>query len=99
MLDNIKIKDDILHDDKYLHLYSVEEVNKKVIEGLPFRDAYKTVGKEIEEGTFNPSKHLKHTHEGSIGNLKNTGIKEKMENLIGQFHFDKVEEALRSLLN
>ncbi len=68
-LKNIQVKDNIIEDEKYLYLFSVEEVNKLVQSGVPFRDAYKIVGKNIQEGTFNPDKKVKHTHKGSIGNL------------------------------
>ena len=65
----IEIKEDIIEDDKYKYAFSVEEVNRRAKEGTPFRDAYKQVGIEIEEGRFTPDKNINHTHEGSIGNL------------------------------
>jgi argininosuccinate lyase len=68
-LKNIQVKTDIVEDDKYLYLFSVEEVNKLVQSGVPFRDAYKIVGKDINEGNFNPDKTVNHTHKGSVGNL------------------------------
>jgi argininosuccinate lyase len=68
-LKNIQIKQHIIEDEKYLYLFSVEEVNKLVQSGIPFRDAYKIVGKSIDEGTFNPDKIVAHTHKGSLGNL------------------------------
>ena len=68
-LKNIKVRTDIIEEDKYLYLFSVEEVNKLVQSGIPFRDAYKIVGKNIDEGTFNPDKKVHHTHKGSLGNL------------------------------
>ncbi|MDD3721515.1 MAG: argininosuccinate lyase [Lutibacter sp.] len=68
-LKNIQVKPNIIEDEKYLYLFSVEEVNKLVQSGIPFRDAYKIVGKSIDEGTFNPDKKVAHTHKGSIGNL------------------------------
>jgi argininosuccinate lyase len=68
-LKNIRVKTDIVEDEKYLYLFSVEEVNKLVQSGVPFRDAYKIVGKDINESNFNPDKAVIHTHKGSVGNL------------------------------
>jgi argininosuccinate lyase len=68
-LKNIRVNTTIIEDDRYLYLFSVEEVNKFVLSGVPFRDAYKIVGKNINEGTFNPDKNIVHTHKGSVGNL------------------------------
>ncbi|MES2559822.1 MAG: argininosuccinate lyase [Bacteroidota bacterium] len=79
MLEHIILKEDILHNDKYAHLFSVERVNEMVLEGTPFRDAYKMVGQEIEQGTFKAPDQLNHTHEGSIGNLCNDKIREQMQ--------------------
>ena len=78
-LEQIKVNKNILDDDKYLYLFSVEEVNKLVQNGTPFRDAYKIVGKNIADGSFNPEKSVNHTHEGSINNLCLDQIKDKME--------------------
>ena len=78
-LEQIKVNTTILDDDKYIYLFSVEEVNKLVQNGTPFRDAYKIVGKAIREGDFNPEKTVNHTHEGSINNLCLDEIVEKME--------------------
>ncbi len=77
-LEDIRVKDKILDDTRYNELFSVEEINKEIIKGTPFRDAYKIVGKKIQEGSFKPEKKLAHTHEGSIGNLCNEEIKQKM---------------------
>ena len=79
MLQHIVIKDDILTDEKYIHLFSVERVNELVLQGTPFRDAYKQVGKEIEEGSFKAPTQLNHTHAGSMGNLCNDEIERAME--------------------
>ena len=79
-LHNIQINDTIIEDDKYLYLFSVEEVNKLVQSGTPFRDAYKIVGNSINEGTFNPEKKVIHTHKGSVGNLCLNDIIEKKNN-------------------
>jgi argininosuccinate lyase len=68
MLSNISVKENILADEKYKYLFSVEEVNKLVLQGVPFRDAYKQVGMAIEEGKFHHTGDVNHTHEGSIGN-------------------------------
>ena len=87
MLSQITIKDDILQDEKYKYLFSVEAVNDLVNQGLPFREAYQRVGNQIEKGefTFDYSKGLHHTHEGSIGNLGNNGIKHLMETVLKKF--------------
>lgn len=78
MLQHIKVNESILNNPIYDYLYSVEEVNKLVIEGMSFRDAYQKLGKEIMQGNFSPSKEVNHTHEGSIGNLCLDEIREKM---------------------
>lgn len=98
MLENIHIKEDILKDEKYQYLFSVEEVNKLVLKGMPFRDAYKKVGKDIESGEFHFSGELHHTHEGSIGNLCNDEIKRMMDETLKQFPFSKVNGALEKLI-
>jgi len=98
MLSNIKIKDSILEDEKYKFLFSVEEVNKLVLSGVPFRDAYKKVGKDIEEGKFTYSTTINHTHEGSIGNLCNDKIKENFNRTIQSFQFEKVNESIKKLI-
>ncbi len=98
MLSNIEIKKDILADEKYKYLFSVEEVNNLVNAGMPFRDAYKKVGMDIESGNFNYDTSVHHTHEGSIGNLCTEEIKEQMEKLVSSFPFDKVNAAVNKLL-
>ncbi|MGN6491865.1 MAG: argininosuccinate lyase [Agriterribacter sp.] len=87
MLENISIKDNILDDEKYKYLFSVEAVNELVNKGISFRDAYKQVGNDIEQGKFNYDykKQLHHTHEGSIGNLSNEGIAAQMEKVLKKF--------------
>jgi argininosuccinate lyase len=99
MIKNLKIKENLLDDSKFDLLFSVENVNKKVIEGMPFRDAYRAIGGEIEAGTYQPIKTLNHTLEGSIGNLCNPEIKEMMNNVIKSFNFEKVHQAFENLLN
>ena len=98
MLKHIKIKDNILDDDKYLYLFSVDELNKEVLNGMPFRDAYKKVASDIQKGTFKPDKTVKHTHEGSIGNLCNDKIALKMNAVMDDFQFVKVEDSITKLL-
>jgi argininosuccinate lyase len=97
MTDNITVKRDILDDDRYRHIFSVEALNRRVLGGKPFRDAYKEIGKEISEGNFNPEKKINHTHEGSIGNLCNDMIRLKMEKVLESFSFDKADRALNEL--
>src|SRR5258706_4584302 len=99
MLSNIKIKDNILEDEKYKYLFSVEEVNKLVLSGVPFRDAYKKIGKDIEDGKFNYSTKINHTHEGSIGNLCNDKIKENFDETFASFHFENTNSAIQSLVS
>ncbi len=98
MLQNITVKDNILDDKKYAYLFSVEVVNSLALSGIPFREAYKTVGESIENGTFAPTKTVNHTHEGSIGNLCNKEIEGMMTEILEQFKFEKTKEAIRQLL-
>ncbi len=88
MLSELKVKEDVLQDSKYSYLFSVEKVNELVNQGVPFRDAYKQVGSSIEKGefSFDLSKGLHHTHEGSIGNLCNTEIELEMSKQIQKFN-------------
>jgi argininosuccinate lyase len=99
MLSSIEVKKDILTDEKYKYLFSVEEVNKLVNAGTPFRDAYKQVGLAIESGNFKYDTSINHTHEGSIGNLGTEHIKLQMEKIIGSFPFSKVSTAIQKLVN
>ena len=85
MLEYIQINPDILTDEKYKYLFSVELVNKLVLEGMPFRDAYLEVGRRIENGEFKPEKQVNHTHEGSIGNLCNEEIVKRMKRNLDSF--------------
>ena len=88
-----------MNDPKYKYAFSVEEVNRRTLAGTPFRDAYRQVGMEIEQGQFEfDGSQLHHTHEGSIGNLCNEQIKAKMDRIRSRFSFGKVNEALESLL-
>src|SRR5690554_4592568 len=98
MLDHIVVKEHILDDPKYDYLFSVEVVNSAVLEGVPFREAYRQIGLDIENGTFQPSKEVLHTHEGSIGNLCNEEISRMFEEVKLGFGFSKVETALNQLV-
>lgn len=98
MLENVSVKEAILEDDRYKYLFSVEETNKLVLSGVPFREAYQQIGAAIENASFNPEKSVSHTHEGSIGNLCNEEITECMQELLAQFPFKKVNEAVKNLL-
>ena len=100
MLKSIKVQSGILKDEFYKHLFSVEVVNDLVLKGMPFRDAYKKVGLDIEKGDFSPDQNsLNHVHEGSIGNLNLTEIQEKNEKAVAQFNFEKIDEAYKKLLS
>ncbi len=99
MLSHIEVKKNILENEKYKYLFSVEEVNKLVLSGVPFRDAYKQVGQAIEEGGFTYSAQVNHTHEGSIGNLCNDQIIRMMKEAVAAFDFEKANNALKSLLS
>ena len=98
MMQEVKVNESILADDKYSLIFSVEEVNRLVATGVPFRDAYKQVGLEIEAGRFSPNKEVNHTHEGSIGNLCNDHISALMQQVIDGFSFNKIKEAEQNLL-
>lgn len=98
MLDHIEINTEILKDPKYDYLFSVEVVNNAVLQGTPFREAYKEIGLSIEDGSYKPSKEVNHTHQGSIGNLMNDAIKAEFDRVYGSFGFDQVNEKLVSLV-
>lgn len=93
----LRVKDNLLADDKYRLLYSVEAVNAAVLEGVPFRDAYTQVGQSIAAGTFAPPTALHHTHEGSLGNLCLPEIGQKLDAVLAGFGFDVWESALARL--
>jgi argininosuccinate lyase len=99
MLKDIIIKNNIIDDTKYDYLFSVEVVNNEVLKGIPFREAYKNIGMSIEKGTFTPIREVKHTHEGSIGNLCNEQIKDQFTKVYSSFNFDKVNQALKELVS
>lgn len=98
MLSNIDINRDILADEKYKYLFSVEEVNKLVLSGVPFRDAYKQIGMNIESGNFTYNTDINHSHEGSIGNLCTNEIKKQMQEAVDSFPFASVQSAIENLL-
>ena len=98
IINKIEVREDILDNPMYDPMFSVEEVNKRASEGLPFRDAYKQVGLEIEAGTFRPNKDIHHTHEGSIGNLCNDRIAALMHGVLDGFGFDRMLKAAEELL-
>ncbi|GET32081.1 argininosuccinate lyase [Prolixibacter bellariivorans] len=95
---NLTVNESILDDERYKYMYSVEEVNRRVLSGVPFRDAYREVGEEINRNEFEPDKMVHHTHEGSIGNLCLEEINRKMEGVLHGFSFGKVEVAFQRLL-
>ncbi len=98
MISEVEVNKKILDDDKYLYIFSVEEVNRRVLEGMPFRDAYKQVGLEIEQGKFAHDKKVHHTHQGSIGNLCNEQIELLKQQVIDQFNFNAINKAEQDLL-
>ena len=98
MMAQVKVNEHILDDQRYDLMFSVEEVNRRTREGMPFRDAYKQVGIEIEAGRFKPVKEVAHTHEGSIGNTCNDEIAALFEKELEQFDFDTYHQAFSRLL-
>lgn len=98
MMSQIEVNTHIIDDPRYNLMFSVEEVNRRVQAGTPFRDAYKQVGLEIEAGHFTPDKHIVHTHEGSMGNLCNDRITALMQQTVASFDFARVQEAEARLL-
>jgi len=97
-LGKIRVNTKILDDPKYSYLFSVEEVNRLSLSGVPFRDAYKQVGKQIEEGCFSPDRSIQHTHEGSIGNLCTDNIAEKFTRNLVVFDRKAIEKVKSALL-
>lgn len=98
MIENIEIKKDILKNDKYLYLFTVEEMNALVNAGMPLRDAYKEIGRRVEEGSFTSAQNIHHTHAGSISNLQTDAIKKLMDEVLKRFEFNKVNASLHQLL-
>ena len=99
MIQHMEVKKDLLEDAKYQYLFSVEEVNKLVVGGMPFRDAYKKVGLDIEAGKFTYSTKIAHVHEGSIGKLCNEEIAKEMKKVVALMPTEKVVKQLNSLIN
>lgn len=97
MAEQVQVRENILADEKYKYLFSVDAVNELVLQGMPFRDAYKVVGEQIEAGTFMPPAEATHTHEGSLGNLCNNEIAEQMQQLVAAFNFERVASAYQKL--
>ena len=101
MLQQIRVKDNILKDEKYKHLFSVDAVNELVKKGMPFRDAYRKIGEDIGSGSFSIPENIKYTHEGSIGNLCNEEIQMKMNDVMKRFNqkFRREDKAIKKLLS
>ena len=98
IINKIEGNEHILDNPMYDPMFSVEEVNRLAANGMPFRDAYKKVGLDIEAGNFVPDKNIHHTHEGSIGNLMNAEIQQLFNSILSDFHFERMEQAEKSLL-
>ena len=98
IINKIEVNEHILDNPMYDPMFSVEEVNRLAANGMPFRDAYKKVGLDIEGGNFVPDKNIHHTHEGSIGNLMSDKIKSLFDSILSEFHFERMEEAEKNLL-
>ena len=99
IINKMKVNEHILDNPIYDNMFSVEEVNRLAREGMPFRDAYKKVGLDIEAGNFSPDKNIRHTHEGSIGNLCNDRIEALMQDVVAGFNFERMENAVRELID
>lgn len=99
IINKMKVNEHILDNPIYDNMFSVEEVNRLAREGMPFRDAYKKVGLDIEAGNFTPDKNIRHTHEGSIGNLCNDKIETLMQNVVAGFNFERMESAVSKLID
>lgn len=97
-IENIEVEKQIMNDPRYKYAFSVEEVNRRALAGTPFRDAYRQVGIEIEQGHFEFDGQINHTHEGSIGNLCNDKIRQKMDNILARFSFKQVNDAIDALV-
>lgn len=98
MFSSVIVKKDILKDPKYLYLFTVEEMNKLVLKGIPLRDAYREIGKQVADGTFQSAAQLHHTHEGSAGNLHNREVAEMLQKNLQLFNFNEVNLALKKLI-
>ena len=85
MLAHLRVNEHILDDRKYDYLFTVEDVNRLVLQGVPFREAYRQVGMAVQRGEYTPTREVRHTHEGSIGNLCTAEIRQKMERVLEEF--------------
>lgn len=99
MLSHMEVKTDILQDPRYRYIFSVEEVNKLVLQGMPFRDAYLQVGRQIEADTYTYDTTVAHTHEGSIGQLCTAEIRHSFEKILAEFNFEGAQRALAELIH
>ena len=97
IIERVRVNEHILDDTRYDLMFSVEEVNRLAANGMPFRDAYRKVGLDIEAGRFQPVKEIHHTHAGSIGRLCNEEVKAVMDSIIAEFHFERAMEAEKKL--
>jgi argininosuccinate lyase len=97
-IDNMTVNTNVMADDRYKYVYSVEDVNKLVMQGVPFRDAYKQVGGQINAGTYEPTREVNHSHAGSVGNLCLDEIAEKMIAVVEGYEFEQIEAAYNELL-
>ena len=98
IINKMEVNEHILDNPMYDPIFSVEEVNRLALDDMPFRDAYKKVGLDIEAGTFRADKNIHHTHEGSIGNLCNDKIEELMDSIVSEFHFERTKQAVDKLI-
>ena len=98
IINKMEVNEHILDNPMYDPIFSVEEVNRLALDGMPFRDAYKKVGLDIEAGKFHADKNIHHTHEGSIGNLCNDKIEELMDTIVSEFHFERTKQAVDKLI-
>ena len=97
VVEHIQVNDKILDEDTYLYIFSVEEVNKKVKDGIPFRDAYREVASDIDKGRYRPGRDFNYTHLGSIGNPGLKEIESKLDKVLGQFPFVDMEKVVDAL--
>jgi argininosuccinate lyase len=97
-ISQMQVKENLLEDPRYKYLFSVDAVNEEVLKGMPFREAYQKIAKQIADGSYQDVKLVNHKHEGSIGNLCNDKIKEKMKNTLRSFAFDNIDDAIKKLI-
>jgi len=98
MLPEMKVNDGVIDQEKYNYLFTVEEVNRLVLAGIPFRDAYKQVGVDVESGSFIPNRNVDHSHQGSIGNLMLDEITNAFKISIGSLKVDRVSSAIQAII-